>query len=92
MWQNGEISNLGAVGDDVLSSASSINNRGDVVGYSITTSFASRAFRWQKGVMIDLNTLIPANSGWVLLGRHTSMTQDKSWATACSTATCTRSC
>ena len=67
MWNNGELIPLGAVSDDIASGANSINNRGDVVGFSITTSFASRAFLRRNGVMTDLNTLIPANDGWVLM-------------------------
>jgi probable HAF family extracellular repeat protein len=67
IWQKGELRNLGALDDDVASAAGSINNRGDVVGFSITTGFAFRAFLWRKGVMTDLNTFIPANAGWVLM-------------------------
>jgi hypothetical protein len=38
-----------------------------MVGFSLDgTTFASRALIWQDKMPVDLNTLIPANSGWVL--------------------------
>jgi probable HAF family extracellular repeat protein len=38
-----------------------------VVGYGeITACGVDHAWLWQNGVMTDLNTLIPSNSGWVL--------------------------
>src|ERR1035438_4687731 len=44
-----------------------INDRGEVVGFSIDgTTFSSRALLWKDKVMTDLNTLIPADSGWYL--------------------------
>jgi hypothetical protein len=44
-----------------------INDRGEVVGLSIDgTTFSSRALIWQGKVPVDLNTLIPADSGWYL--------------------------
>jgi len=45
-----------------------INDRGDVVGASLDTSFNPRALLWENGVMTDLNTRIAANpSGLHLL-------------------------
>jgi probable HAF family extracellular repeat protein len=38
-----------------------INNNGQVVGFS-----GGSAFLYSGGAMIDLNTLIPTNSGWTL--------------------------
>jgi len=67
MWKNGVLTNLGALGNDVASSAGSINNRGQVAGMSFDANFSPRAFLWDSGVMYDLNTLIPANSGWFLM-------------------------
>jgi probable HAF family extracellular repeat protein len=44
-----------------------INNNGQMVGVSIDgTTFNERAVIWQGKVPVDLNTLIPANSGWLL--------------------------
>jgi probable HAF family extracellular repeat protein len=43
-----------------------LNNRGEVVGYSIDDS-GIRAFVWKDKVVTDLNDLIPADSGWFLL-------------------------
>ena len=43
-----------------------INNSGVIVGLSIDASFNERAIVWQNNVPVDLNTLIPANSGWYL--------------------------
>lgn len=40
-----------------LSQAYGINNKGQVVGYSSTTSGQSHAFLWQTGTMTDLGTL-----------------------------------
>jgi len=44
-----------------------ISDNGQVVGFSIDgTTFASRAIVWEGKVPVDLNTLIPADSGWYL--------------------------
>lgn len=42
-----------------------INNSGQVVGFSLGAD-GPHAYLWEHGKMIDLNTAIPANSGWVL--------------------------
>ena len=44
-----------------------LNNKGDAVGLTVDgATFNMRAFLWHKNRLIDLNTLIPANSGWTL--------------------------
>jgi hypothetical protein len=42
-----------------------INDRGEIVGVAID-AMGPRALVWQGNVPVDLNTLIPANSGWYL--------------------------
>jgi probable HAF family extracellular repeat protein len=69
LWENGAITDLGVFGSDPFGGANSINDRGQIVGFSgqgyedITTA---HALLWQNGSMTDLQTLIPADSGWVL--------------------------
>lgn len=74
LWkQNGQITDLGTIGDDPCSSAKAINARGQVVGDSIsrsnclTNGDASRAFLWEDGAIFDLNTLIPPGSALYLI-------------------------
>lgn len=69
LWQNGTVTRLGLLPGDNFGLASGINTSGMVVGKSgrgSGTSFISRAFVWQNGTLLDLNDLIPTNSGWVL--------------------------
>ena len=52
-----------------FSSALAINNVGEVVGVSSPSFFShdgERAFIYSSGSMQDLNTLIPADTGWIL--------------------------
>jgi probable HAF family extracellular repeat protein len=56
---------VGALGGS-NSSANSINASGQVVGESDTASGVEHAFFWNSGAMTDLNSLIPAISGWEL--------------------------
>lgn len=48
-----------------ISEAFGINNSGQIVGYSTSTS-GNCAFLYESGVMTDLNTLIPSGPGWQL--------------------------
>ena len=58
---------LGTLGGPTNNSyATAINNRSWVVGYSDMPSGTNQAFLWRNGEMVNLNSLIPPLSGWVL--------------------------
>jgi probable HAF family extracellular repeat protein len=60
------MTDLGTLGGS--SFAYGINDSGEIVGYSWpTTGGNPDAFVYLNGMMIDLNSLIPAGSGWQLL-------------------------
>jgi len=64
LWRGTSIANLGSLGSDPCSTANGINNSDQVVGVSATCDYAlRRAFLWENGSMVDLNRLIPPNSG-----------------------------
>jgi len=59
----------GVTRTDYQSEAYGVNSLGEVVGYAQNQSLTSRAFKYvpgEGGTMIDLNTLLPPNSPWVL--------------------------
>ena len=61
------IRDLGTVADDIASVGLGLNDGGDSVGISFDANFNPRAFlRRDGGVMVDLNTLIPADSSLFL--------------------------
>ena len=69
---------LGTLEDFSLSVALAINDKNQVVGVSAKTWgdhrgmidprdwWFDKAFLWENGTLLDLNTLIPAHSGWEL--------------------------
>lgn len=82
MWtaNTSSIVNLGVLANtDHSSEALAVNSGSDIVGWSgspfntiapstgpVPASIGTRAFIWRDGVMTDLNTRIPPNSGWTL--------------------------
>ncbi|MGA8607830.1 MAG: hypothetical protein WB616_13160 [Candidatus Sulfotelmatobacter sp.] len=69
LWRGGVLTNLGSLDGDPCSTANAINSKGQVVGISTATcdySTGRRAFLWEKGSMVDLNALIPPESGMQL--------------------------
>jgi probable HAF family extracellular repeat protein len=67
LWQNGSPIDLGPLPGDADALAFGMNNTGQVVGRSGAFCGPARATLWQNGTGIDLNTVIPATSGWYLL-------------------------
>lgn len=65
IYSGGSMTDIGLLADGRQSFAYGINNRGDVVG-SADSGGTLRAVLYQKGVLIDLNALLPAGSGWFL--------------------------
>jgi probable HAF family extracellular repeat protein len=66
-WQKGKMTDLGTLPGDFSSSALGINGKGQVVGVSSDINNNTRAVLWERGVLSDLNTRIPAGSMWFLL-------------------------
>ena len=68
LWREGVATDLGHL-SDCGSFANAINSHGQVVGgtFSCQTSNHARAFLWEEGSMIDLNSVIPANSSLELV-------------------------
>jgi probable HAF family extracellular repeat protein len=67
VWHAGDFRDLGTLGG-ALSIAFDIDDAGNVVGAANDASNASttRAFLYTAGTMIDLNTRIDPNAGWLL--------------------------
>lgn len=68
-WKNGVMKNLGTLDDDDASQANGINNRGQIVGETFLRSTTEALRGWisdRGGPLIDLNTLIPADSGYFI--------------------------
>lgn len=71
LWTStGTLVDLGTLGGEA-SSARDINNLRQIVGSALNASGQARAFLSEAGAqMVDLNTLLPADSGWVLLSAN----------------------
>jgi probable HAF family extracellular repeat protein len=69
LYSNGTYTDLGSLPGKKTSNANAINNLGQVVGTSYNLSGIlgdDTAFIYMNDQMIDLNTLLPPNSGWTL--------------------------
>jgi probable HAF family extracellular repeat protein len=68
VYANGMISSVGLPGV-YENYATSINDLGQVVGHAKLSYFGTdlRAFLYEDGSTIDLNTVLPRDSGWTLL-------------------------
>jgi probable HAF family extracellular repeat protein len=68
LWRDGVATDLGTLNGDCFSEAVALNSAGQVVGSSIACDFSSSgSFLWENGSMVDLNSLIPPNSGLFLV-------------------------
>jgi probable HAF family extracellular repeat protein len=70
LWDNGVLTDLGYPTGDVFGVALDINNKGQIAGLSAGdpndwTTY--HALLWENGVMTNLQSKIPADSGWQLL-------------------------
>ncbi len=66
IYSDGVMTDLGTFGG-TESVANDINNAGQIVGWAaLATTNAHRAFLYENGTMINMNALIPADSGWTL--------------------------
>lgn len=73
LWTNGAAQDLGTYPSDsfitVAPCCNNINDRGQIVGFSVDSNFNQRALLWEdlNTAPVDLNGLLPADSPWYLL-------------------------
>jgi probable HAF family extracellular repeat protein len=65
LYTGGRMTDLGTLGGS-SSQGYGINSYGEVVGAADTSELGVHAFLYYSGIMHDLNSFLPANSGWVL--------------------------
>jgi probable HAF family extracellular repeat protein len=61
VWQDGAFTDLGTLPGGVSAEGGGINDRGQIVGQTCSTSSCT-VFLWQDGTMTDLNTVVPADT------------------------------
>ena len=76
LWRTvSNLTDLGTVGGDPCAFAQGINDRGQVVGDSSPSDCVhfdtSRGFLWERGSIVDLNTVIPTNSPLYIIYAYT---------------------
>ncbi len=65
LWRSGEMIDLGTVnGQDTY--PLEINDHGNIVGWYGSGGFDVKPFLWSDGKFVDLNSLLPSESGWAL--------------------------
>lgn len=69
LWSAGEWTDLGILPGYIQTFAMDINDAGDTVGSCSLPNFNERAILWHNGVILNLNTLIPPDSGVIHLYR-----------------------
>lgn len=73
LWTDGAAHDLGTYPQGsfltVVPCCNNINDRGQIVGFSVDLDFNMRALFWQQQdqATVDLNTLLPAGSPWYVL-------------------------
>ena len=65
VWQQGRMIDLGTLPGDGFSEAIDITDRGQVLGTSCSSD-GCRATLWDDQRVVDINTLLPRESGWQL--------------------------
>jgi len=65
LWADGVMKPIGTLGG-IYSAAFGLNDLDQVVGASTRADEVQVAFLWSNDHMVDLNTLLPAGSGWQL--------------------------
>jgi probable HAF family extracellular repeat protein len=63
LWKDGLMTNLGTVDGDPCSIALGTNSKLQIVGVSWDCVTFLHAFLWEKGSIVDLNSLVPPGSG-----------------------------
>jgi probable HAF family extracellular repeat protein len=59
LWRNGKAIDLGTPSGDCCSEALAINSEGQAVGVSWSNAGEQRAFLWEEGTLVDLNSKTP---------------------------------
>jgi probable HAF family extracellular repeat protein len=69
LWCGRSVTDLQNFATDPAGAAFALNDRGQIVGWSVGDASdlsTAHALLWENGTMINLQTQIPANSGWLL--------------------------
>ncbi|MDB5748992.1 MAG: hypothetical protein JWP72_3840 [Massilia sp.] len=87
LWDDGKLLDPGPLTGSLNSYVTGINNLSQVVGWSGDFP-AQRAFLYENGALLDLNTLIDPASGWVLAEATAINDLQQIAATACRAGAC----